>query len=263
MGFNWIWRGGKPLPACIPVGVLFPWNAEWDHPDTLCRQSRLSLGQHSWCWEHRPHPSPFPAGSSLPSEDPKAQRGLWESGPAESGQRGWSDSIDRNLIPNWLRRRTPARPGFELPGRTNPPVSAGFWEAGSRRPRPKTHCRASWFHMGFSCIPWLPRARSQQEGSEPCGAASDPVSPAEQLLPGTKSTPRPSAPTCRLSRLSSELSGHPGDAGAPRSNSQAIPVEPGTTLTNTGEAAASGLQRAQPGGFIAKVIPKRQGALGS
>lgn len=137
MGFNRIWRGGKPLPACIPVGVLSPWNAEWDHPDTLCRQSRLPLGQHSWCWEHRSHPSPFPAGSSLPSEDPKAQRGLWESGPAESGQRGWSDSIDRNLIPNWLRRRTPARPGFELPGRTNPPVSAGFWEAGSGRPRPK------------------------------------------------------------------------------------------------------------------------------
>lgn len=93
--------------------------------------------------------SPSRRVPALPNQDPKAQRGLWESGPAESGQRGWSDSIDRNLIPNWLRRRTPARPGSEPPGRTNPPVSAGFWEAGSVHP-----CRVSCSHTGFSCIPF-------------------------------------------------------------------------------------------------------------
>lgn len=109
----------------------FPWDSVLDAGSTNHSQSPSRL---------------VPA---LPNQHPKAQRGLWESGPAESGQRGWSDSIDRNLIPNWLRRGTPARPGFEPPGRTNPPVPAGFWEAGSMHP-----CRASWSHTGFCCIPF-------------------------------------------------------------------------------------------------------------
>lgn len=213
MGINRIWRRGKTTPRLCPSVALplaapgmqsgimqtpcvtipgFPWD------------SVLSAGSanHSQ--------SPSRRVPALPNQDPKARWGLWESGPAESGQRGWSDSIDRNLIPNWLQRRTPARPGFELPGRTNRPVSAGFWEAGSMHPCSLLVPHRLLLHPAL--LPWAP---SQQEGSEPCGAASDPVSPAQQLLPGVKSTPRPSASTCRFSRLSSELSGHPGDARRP------------------------------------------------
>lgn len=137
MGFNRIWSGGGDNSWAVSQHGSSPgstWNEEWHHPDTLCHHSQLPLGQHSGCWEHQSLPNPFLAGSGLPSQDPKAQWGLWESSPAESGQRGWSDSIDRNLIPNWLQKTTPAGPGFELPGRTNPPVSAGFWEAGSMYP---------------------------------------------------------------------------------------------------------------------------------
>lgn len=232
------------------------WNAEQNHPDTLCHHSQPPLGQHSVCWEHQSLPNPFPAGSSLPSEDPKAQRGLWESGPAESGQRGWSDSIDRNLIPNWLRRRTPARPGCEL-------------QEGQTLLSPQDFGRQD---------PRIPSPSSLQSLLIPHGALLHPVAaagwePAGRILwhslgsrltcraaaPGAKSTARPSASTCRLSHLSSGLSGHLGDARGPRAS---LPVPAARSslwsqrCPTLGRQRPPGWQRAQPEGLIAKIIPK-------
>lgn len=191
-------EGEKTAPGLYPsVAFLLECRAGSSrHPVTPFPPSP---GTASPCWEHPSLPKPFPAGSGLPSQDPKAQRGPCESGPAESGQRGWSASIDRNLIPNWLPTRTPARPGFELPGRTNPRVSAGFCGSGSMDSSPaQTHCSL--------LVPWVSPA------SRGLGASrKDPSAVARPRIPShlPSSCSRGQSPRCDLQPPPAAFPGFP------------------------------------------------------